>query len=389
MHTPRLPPRFDDNAFTRRRRELEAAGAPLLDLTETNPTRVGLPGASAEALARLADPAVRDYDPSPAGRRAAREAVAAYYADHGARVDPDDVVLTASTSEAYAHVFRLLAAPGEAFLVPEPSYPLFGPLAALEGVRLVPYPLRFDGRWWLDREAFRGAATAPGVRGVLLVQPNNPTGSVLDAAETAFVRATAIDSGLPLLVDEVFLDHGAAAPLATLAAERAASGFVLSGLSKVAGLPQMKLGWMVAFGPDAARRTLVDRLHWVADAFLSVGAPVQAALPSFLAGRAAFLEATRARLTANEVAFDARAAGSAGSAVTRLPREGGWSTILRLPATRSDDEWALALLDAGVVVHPGHFYDITGLTTVVASLLVPEKTWDEAIARLVPFAADH
>ena len=367
MNWPRLPPNLTTNRLTRRRQELEREGRALLDLVVSNPTRVGLPIPADVAMAELAGAGTLRYDPNPIGSEAARAAVANYYADHGATVDPDRIILTASTSEAYAHALRLLASPGEVFLVPAPTYPLLLPLAALEGVRLRSYALHYNDRWWLDRESLEQALAPGDVRGVILVQPNNPTGSVLDADEVEFVTRCVAGAGATLLVDEVFLDYPAPGHrLTTLAGRDHVPQLVLSGLSKVAGLPQMKLGWMVVGGPGPIVDELQRGLEWIADAFLS--------------GRHEFVEATCRRLDANEAWLDRRLAGTS---VTRRVRQGGWSVVLKLPALRSDDDWCLALLEAGVVAHPGHYYDAGEDSLIVLSLLTPETEWADGIERLL------
>ncbi len=381
MNWPRLPPNLTSNHLTRRRLELEREGCALLDLVVSNPTWVGLPVPADMAMAELAGAETLRYDPNPIGSEAARAAVANYYADHGASVDPDRILLTASTSEAYAHAMRLLAAPGDTFLVPAPTYPLLLPLAALEGVHLRSYALHYDDRWWLDRESFEMALAPGDVRGVILVQPNNPTGSVLDDEEMTFVTERAAGAGATLLVDEVFLDYPAPGhALTTRAGRHDVPQLVFSGLSKVAGLPQMKLGWMVVGCPGPRVDEMQRGLEWIADAFLSVGAPVQTALPAFLSGRHEFVDATCRRLNANEAWLDRRLAGTS---VTRRVRQGGWSVVLKLPAFRSDDDWCLALLDALVVAHPGHFYDIGEESLIVLSLLTPENEWADGLERLL------
>lgn len=383
MYSQRVPSAPESNAWNRRLAERRAAGAPLLDLTVTNPTSVGLPVDVSELLARLGDPGSARYDPDPRGIRSAREAVAAYYDDHRVRVHPDQVVLTASTSEAYAHLFRLLADPGQVVLTPAPSYPLFEPLASLESVGIRHYPLRYAGRWWLDREALAGAATDQAARGIVLVQPNNPTGSFLDASEVEWVAGLARERRQPLIVDEVFLDAvppKAAEEARSLAGRDDLLTFTMSGLSKVCGLPQLKLGWIVVSGPEAERRRAIEGLEWIADTFLSVATPVQRALPALLAGRRLFLAAAGERLAVNEAWLRG---ALAGTPVSVRPRQGGWSVILELPRTRRDDEWGLDLLDRGVVLHPGHFYDMSEEATLVASLLTPPRDWTRGVARLL------
>ena len=384
MFSQRFPAAAETNRWNERLAGLRRAGAPLLDLTLTNPTAAGLPFDGGSALARLADPRGAFYDPDPRGIASARESVATYYREKGRPVTPGQVVLTASTSEAYAHLFRLLADAGGEFLAPAPSYPLFEPLSSLEAVGLRHYPLRYAGRWWLDRAGLAEAAAArPGARGLVLVQPNNPTGSFLDESEIEAVVELAARHALPLIVDEVFLDFAspAGAPLAnSLAGRDDVLTFVMSGLSKVCGLPQLKLGWIVVSGPSAPRARALAGLEWIADTFLSVATPVQLALPGLLAERHPFQAAVHERLAANEARLRECLAGRP---VSVRERQGGWSIILDLPRVRRDEEWSLELMEAGLLLHPGHFYDITEEASLVASLLTPPAAWADGIDRLV------
>ncbi|HEX6736656.1 MAG TPA: pyridoxal phosphate-dependent aminotransferase [Vicinamibacteria bacterium] len=361
--------------------EQRRAGRELIDLTETNPTRAGFT-APADVLALLADPAGLHYDPQPAGLPAARQAVAADFARRGTTVAPEDLVLTASSSEAYALLFKLLADPGDQVLVPRPSYPLFDYLARLESVEAVPYALAYDGEWHLPRHAVEAALTER-ARAVVVVSPNNPTGSFLKRDEAAGLAELCARRGLALIADEVFADY----PLrpdprraASLAAESAALSFALGGLSKSCGLPQLKLGWIAVGGPGAQRAAALARLEVIADTYLSVNTPVQVAAPRLLA-RAAELRAPIAeRVRANLVHLRAALAGSAG---TVLDAEGGWSAVVQVPATRSEEAWAAELLEReGVRVHPGFFFDFPGEAFLVVSLLTPPAAFQEGIARL-------
>lgn len=383
MFSSRLPARFAPNALTRVLQSKIRAGAALIDLTESNPTRVGLSPSETEVAAALADPRVGHYEPEAHGILLAREAVAAYYAERGLAVPPERIVLTASTSEAYAHLFRLLGDPGDEFLVPHPSYPLFEPLAALESIRLAAYPLRYEGRWTLDADDL-ARRIGPRTRALIVVHPNNPTGSFVDAAAGSALEALCADRGIALIADEVFgdfaLDEGAPRRASFVDATRPLT-FVLSGLSKVAGLPQIKLGWMVIGGPPRLARDARERLEWIADAFLSVGAPAQYALPRLLAGRHAFREGALARLRANQRALAEGLA--ARPEIEALHTEGGWSAVLRLPRTRTEEEWALALLARDVLAHPGHFFDFAEEAYLVVSLLPETAAFAEGVARLV------
>jgi alanine-synthesizing transaminase len=382
-YSARIPEGFEPNRIHRALTARRAAGAPLLDLTESNPTRVGLPGPPAEAWSALAAGARAPYAPEPLGLPAARQAVAGYYAERGSAVSSAQVALTASTSEAYAHLFRLLADPGGEFLVPEPSYPLFAPLAALEGVRLVPYPLRYrDGRWDADLLAIEALA-GPAARGLIVVHPNNPTGSLTAERDALALEGLCADHGLALIADEVFGDFvlaPAAGRRGSFVTASQALTFVLAGLSKACGLPQAKLGWIVTAGPGPEVTRALARLEWAADAFLSVGAAIQAALPELLRRRGAFVAAARERLAVNLGALDGALSGLPG--VDRLACEGGWSAVVRVPTTRSEEDWVCALLERDVAVHPGHFFDFAEEAYLVVSLLPEPEVFTEAAARL-------
>ena len=341
--------------FTRREnaisRALAARREPYIDLTVTNPTAVDLPGPPVHL------PPAPIYQPEAVGLLAAREAVARY---HGIE-NPDRVVLSASTSEAYSWLFKLLCDAGDEVLVPQPCYPLFEYLTALESVRAVPYELRWDGEWHLDASSLRISART---RAVLVVSPGNPTGAYLKQAE----REALAKLGCPLICDEVFADYPAFPDLRrarTTAAWDDVLSFALSGLSKVCGLPQLKLGWLVASGPGW--NEAVRRLELIADTYLSVGSPVQLAAPDLLASRHEFQRALNARLAQNRAVLE-RARGP-GAAWDVLRSEGGWSAVLSIPRTRSEEEWALSLLQAGVLVHPGYFFDFPAGAHLVVSLL--------------------
>ncbi len=358
-----------------------AAGAPLVDLTLTNPTRAGL-DYPAEAIAQaLADPRAAAYDPAPLGLAAARAAVAAAYAEAGAAVGPDRVALTASSSESYGLLFKLLCDPGDVVLVPAPSYPLFDLLARLEGIVPRPYRLAFDGAWHVDWRT----VDVEGARAIVVVSPNNPTGSFLTTGDLARLEAL----GLPLVVDEVFGAYPLAPPrdaVRTIVGQPlrrplAVPSFALGGLSKSCGLPQLKLGWIAVGGPEAEARTLLEGLELVADTYLSVGAPVQHALPRLLALGAGIRAQIAGRVRRNREAL--AAAVGRDSPCTLLPAEAGWSAILRLPAVRSDEAWALTLLDEDdLLVQPGYFYDLELPACLVLSLLPAPDLFDEGIRRL-------
>lgn len=373
-----LAPNRLSEALARRR----AAGLPVLDLTASNPTECGFEYNGEAILTSLANPAALTYSPDPKGLLSARQAVTGYYAERGAAVPPEDVLLTTSTSEAYSFLFRVLCNPGDSVLVPAPSYPLFEFLADVGDVRVVPYPLVYDYGWQMDFHALEQAIT-PTTRAVVVVHPNNPTGHFTSREEAARLGALCAARGLALLADEVFLDFALREqPIRTMATNSQALTFTLSGISKICGLPQMKAAWIVASGPQELKTQLLARLEVVADTFLSMNAPVQHALPALLELRAGFQRQALARLRNNLAELDRQLA--AQKACSRLKCEGGWYAVLRVPATRPDEDLAIGLLDSrGVYLHPGHFYDFPSDGFVVVSLLTPQGDFAEGVRHLL------
>ena len=357
-----------------------AAGANVLDLTESNPTCAGLAYPQAEILAALSDADALRYHPSPRGLDSAREVVAGYYRDRGSKIDRENVLLTASTSEAYAYLFKLLANPGDEILAPRPSYPLFEFLADLESVHIRQYPLRYDGVWHVDFDALEQAIT-PRTRAIVVVNPNNPTGSFLKHAELDRLDSLAAERGLAILSDEVFRDYAFADEtnrVSTLAGDRQALTFSMSGLSKIAGLPQMKLGWIAANGPHG--KEALDALELIADTYLSVSTPVQVALPSLLALASGIMEQVRQRTASNLARLRET---MLGSAATLLRTEGGWYAVLQVPRTRTEEEWTLKLLgESNVLVQPGFFFDFESEAFLVLSLLPEPAKFAEGVSRL-------
>ncbi|OFV95320.1 MAG: hypothetical protein A3H28_11605 [Acidobacteria bacterium RIFCSPLOWO2_02_FULL_61_28] len=389
MFSSRLPGNLRPNRLSERLAAKRRSGAAILDLTESNPTQAGFAYPTQAILQALADARSLRYEPSPAGLPEAREAVADYYAARGQTVEPERILLTSSTSEAYSYLFKLLADPGDEVLVPRPSYPLFAFLAALESLRIVPYPLVYHGAWALDWDALARAVT-PRTRAIVLVNPNNPTGSFLKKDERKEVIRLCAERNLALLSDEVFADYcfkPDARRVASLADVEEVPTFCLSGLSKVAGLPQMKVGWMVLAGPAPERAAVRERLELIADTYLSVGTPVQHALPQLLALGTSVREQIAARVQENLASLRSAVEGTACCA---LDVEGGWYAILKLPRTRSEEDWCLELLDQdSVLVQPGFFYDFDSEAFLVASLLPPPDTFREGIRRLLARVSLH
>jgi aspartate/methionine/tyrosine aminotransferase len=360
---------------------LASAPAPRFDLCGSNPTVAGIayPEQLLQALARGAAES-RVYRPEPFGTRRARAGVAGYFARTRAVAPPDidDILLTASTSEAYSFSFKLLCDPGDQVLVPAPSYPLFEHLAELEAVEIAPYRLAYDGAWHIDLDSVRRAVT-PRTRALIVVSPNNPTGQYSSAAELAALT----ELGLPLLSDEVFFEYPLLERTAAPVLPPSVLGFTLGGLSKSAGSPQLKLAWTILSGPEPARREARERLELIADTFLSVSSPVQHALPELLEQAPLVTAAIVARCRDN-LAELARL--SARSLVTPLRAEGGWSAVLRLPNVVSEDDFVLGLLrDEGVLVQPGWFYDFEAQPFCIVSLLTEPSTFRAGCERLVDY----
>lgn len=362
---------FGPNALTLAVSGRRTRGEPVLDWTLSNPTLCGFPYAADVIRAALASPASLRYDPDSQGLRESREAISVWYAHRGVVVGPGAIFLTAGSSEAYSWLFRLLCDAGDDVLIPKPGYPLFDDLARLNDVRLVPYRLRYDGLWHVDLETIqRGFSWRS--RAIVIIHPNNPTGNYLSFAEREWLCRFAASHDLALIVDEVFWTfpfeggapppsmHGCDAPLT----------FVINGLSKLAGLPQMKLGWVAVSGESRRVEKASSRLAMIGDTYLSVNTPVQAGLGEILEHSSNLTESIRLRAVANHRHMRDRLRGTG---ITLLGAEGGWNAILRMPGTRTDGEWALQLLERfGLLTYPGHFFDLEGGVFLVVSLIVEE-----------------
>ena len=356
------------------------AGMPVADLTVSNPTRCGF-HYSPNLLAALTDPAALDYDPQPRGILSARQAVCKYYFELGVALDPSQIVLTTSTSEAYSFLFRLLCDPGTEILVPQPSYPLFDFLAVLDDVRIRSVPLVYDHGWQIEPEGFRRAITAQ-TRAIVLVHPNNPTGHFTKPWEAEELAGICREFDLSLIVDEVFLDYGFSGVGKSFAAGLdGVPVYVVSGLSKIAGLPQMKAAWIAATGPDKAEA--LERLEVIADTFLSMNAPVQSALPIWLEGRPAIQRQIRERVAGNLAELDRQLAQI--PSVQRLEAEGGWYAVLRIPALEPDEQTVLALLEQGVWAQPGYFFGMAESGWLVVSLLGESAEFSTGLAKMADY----
>lgn len=384
MFSSRLHWDLRPNPLTELLRSKRRSGADILDLTESNPTHAGIVYPQSEILSALRDSRSLQYEPAPTGLPAAREDIAHdYYQPLGVKVDPARIVLTASTSEAYAYVMKLLTNPGDEMLVPRPSYPLFEFLATMEAVRITHYPLVYDQGWSIDVDALAGAITDR-TRAIALVNPNNPTGSFVKKRELERLTAICRERDLAIISDEVFSDY-AFAPDAErvehLIDSDAALTFCLSGLSKVAGLPQMKLGWIVVGGP--AWTQAIERLELIADTYLSVATPVQHAAAALLRAGADIRAQIGLRTRRN---LGALRTGIEGSVNRILDVEGGWYATMQAPLVRSAEEWSLKLLDrCDVLVQPGYFYDFDREALLVLSLLTPEEIFREGLRRILEY----
>ena len=387
MFSARLPGQLEPNGFSRALARARASGRLLLDLTETNPTRVGISYPPA-LVSALADPGAASYAPEPRGLLSAREAIASLgsrleltYVN--SRRDPKQTVLTSSTSEAYSLIFKLLCDPGDRVLVPQPSYPLFDLLTRLDAVDPAPYMLEHHGVWSIDRESLMRAST-PRTRAVLVVSPNNPTGSMLRRDDREWLATYAAERQLALIADEVFAEY----PLAprpdavSLSGETRALTFVLGGLSKSVGLPQMKLAWISVTGPPDLVTPALERLDVIADTYLSVSTPVQLAAARLLDEGSTVRAQILARLTQNLAALAHLV--QAHPAVSILPPEGGWSVVLRVPAVHREEDLVLHLVEKeGVIVHPGYFFDFPNEAYLVLSLLPDPEIFRDGVAKVL------
>ena len=370
-----------------------AAGKPLLDLTVSNPTECGFVYDSKAILEALKNPAALRYEPNPKGLESARRAVADYYAARNEEVSAEDIFLTTSTSEGYSYAFRTLCNPGDEVLIPSPSYPLFDFLAEIQDVKLVRYPLIYSTRarkagndhgWQIDFHALEQAITAR-TRAVIVVHPNNPTGQFTKPPERTKLNAICAAREMAIIADEVFLDFALDGNrAASFATNSGVLTFTLSGLSKIAGLPQMKAAWLAVSGPQDLRREAVARLEVIADTYLSANAPVQLAMPAFLDQRHSFQEQLLSRVRENLAELDHLLAGQ--NACSRLATEGGWYAALRVPAIHGDEELALKLLISdNVYVHPGHLFDFPMDGFLVVSLITPATVFSRGITAVFKF----
>jgi len=380
MFSNRFRWNLQPNRFSLLLEEKRRSGHHLFDLTESNPTRVQLRYPKEEIMAALSASGF-DYEPTASGLASARSAICRYYLDHDIEVSPDQLLLTTSTSEGYSYLFKLLADAGDEVLVPSPSYPLLDFLSAFEGVNLGMYRLEYDHitGWNLDQSSLEKAITSR-TRAIVAVNPNNPTGSFLKADEKACLVRICKSNDLALIVDEVFLDYGPSDSV-SFAKEKGCLTFVMSGLSKVCGLPQMKLGWIVTTQSEGHSREAREKLELIADTYLSASTPIQNAAPRWLETRDLVQRQIQRRVDSNR---ETLAAMLSDSACRLLKSEGGWYAVIEVPRNLPEEELTLALLDEDdVVVHPGYFFDFAREVFLVLSLLPSTDTFGEGVTRIL------
>jgi alanine-synthesizing transaminase len=357
----------------------KSGGRKLLDLSASNPTECGFIYDAPAIMRALCSPASLQYHPDPRGLKTARQAVSAYYSARNESVSIDDLLLTASTSEAYSFIFRLLCNPGDEILIPTPSYPLFDFLADINDVKLTRYSLFYDHGWNIDFHALKQAITTR-TRGMILVHPNNPTGHFTKPEEITQLNEICSANQMAIIADEVFLDFSLGTAQKSFVANSAALTFTMSGISKISGLPQMKLAWLAVNGPEDVKREALARLEMIADTYLSLNAPIQLAAPVLLQQRTWFQQQLKGRVRNNLAQLDVQLAQA--KKVSRLEVEGGWYAVLRIPATQPDEEFAIELLEKqDVYLHPGHFYDFSGDGYMIVSLITPEQDFSEGMHR--------
>lgn len=385
MFSRRTNWKLSPNRYTRVLEEMRSCGASFLDLTTSNPTQCGFRYDEKAILGAFQNANSLSYEPEPKGLLAARQEVARYYQqDHGVTVDPEALLLTTSTSEAYSYVFRLLCNPHDEILVPKPSYPLFEFLGDLQDVSLIPYSLEYAHGWFIDFRLLVRAIT-PRTRAVLLVHPNNPTGSYVHSEEAQRLSDLCREHNLALIVDEVFLDYSIAnQPHRTFAANHECLTFTLSGLSKIAALPQMKVAWISTTGPKELARPAVDRLEVIADTYLSLNSPTQWAFAALFEQRGSLQPQLLDRIRKNWDCLKSLAAGC--SSCKSLDAEGGWYGVLRTSGEGSDEDLAIDILQkAHVLVQPGHFYDFPSDRYLVVSLITPCEDFQKGVFRVIEF----
>jgi alanine-synthesizing transaminase len=373
---------LDRNQLSEALAKHHATNKPLIDLTRSNPTECAFNFRTNEILQAFNNPAMLRYQPHAQGLPQAREAVVAYCRARRTQIPIDDIFLATSTSEAYSFLFRLLCNPGDEVLIPHPGYPLFNFLADIQDVTLVRYPLLYDDGWQIDFHALQ-QSVSPRTRAIAVVHPNNPTGHFCKPAEIQQINEIAAAHRLAIISDEVFLDFSfSSVPPATFAANSSALTFTVSGISKICGLPQMKVAWLIASGPESLKIQAISRLEMIADTYLSMNAPVQLALTALLDQRHSFREQWLQRAQTNLTRLDELLASKV--ICSRLQLEGGWYAVLKTPLTATSEDLAVKLLETrGVYVHPGNFYEFPSSGYLIISLITPPDEFSSGITSLL------
>jgi alanine-synthesizing transaminase len=382
MFSDRTAWNLESNPLSKALANRIASAKQVIDLTESNPTKCGFHFEAQQILEALSHPASLNYDPVPQGLLSARNAVVDYYRSHECAVNVNDIFLTTGTSESYSFLFRTLCNPGDEVLIPQPGYPLFNFLADIQDVATAPYPLIYDYGWQIDFHALQRAIN-PRTRAIVIVNPNNPTGHFCRSDDMHHLNQICLEGDLAIIADEVFLDFSLGKDmLSSFASNNKALTFTMSGLSKISGLPQMKVAWLIATGPETLKQQGVARLEMIADTYLSMNTPMQLALPALLELRHNFQRQCIARTRTNLAQLDRLL--STQKLCSRLNLEGGWYAVIRVPVTGGDDDLALELLNSrGVYVHPGHFYDFPADGYLVVSLITPEPAFTAGVEALV------
>ncbi len=384
MFSSRFKWSLEPNRLTQLLETKRRVGAKLLDLTESNPTRVNLAYPEAEILSAFSNPAITQYAPQPHGLPVARQAIVDYYHECGIATTVDQIYVTASTSEAYAYLFKLLGDPGSEILVPQPSYPLLEFLAVLDCVEAIPYRLSYSHPkgWCIDFESLE-AAISPRTRAVIVVNPNNPTGSFVNVQDRERLLTICVRQDLALIADEVFADYAWQGAMSdeSFASHTSTLTFVVNGLSKIAGLPQMKLGWILANGPPSSLALAGERLELIADTYLSAGTPVQLAAPRLLSHRSTIRDQILDRVLLNRAYVETLVRGTSSRV---LAGEGGWYAVLEIPSHYSEEEWVLKILaEDDVLIHPGYFFNFEREAFLVLSLIPEIETFREGCRRVI------
>jgi len=378
MFSDRTAWNLEANPLSKALTDRISSGKQVIDLTESNPTKCGFHFEAQQILEALSHAASLNYEPVAQGLLSARNAVVEYYRSRKCAVNVNDIFLTTSTSEAYAFLFRTLCNPGDEVLIPQPGYPLFNFLADIQDVPTAPYPLIYDYGWQIDFHALQRAIN-PRTRAIVIVNPNNPTGHFCRSDDMHHLNQICLEGDLAIIADEVFLDFSLGKDMLS---NNKALTFTMSGLSKISGLPQMKVAWLIATGPETLKQQGVARLEMIADTYLSMNTPMQLALPALLELRHNFQQQCLTRTRNNLAQLDKVLA--AQRLCTRLNLEGGWYAVVKVPVSGSDDGLALELLNArGVYVHPGHFYDFPADGYLVVSLITPEGPLATGIEALI------